>query len=97
MDRRRLVSVLVVLAAVGHVPRHTVCFTSRTAEEYGLVDRAFDWCVGAWRQVDVTHPEWGGNAPFHLCLEASGHPGLRLALEVPVELQRWARRAGRTS
>ena len=83
------------LVAAGHAPRHRLCFTSRTAEEYGLLDRAFDWCVGAWRQVDVTHPEWGEEAPFHLCIEASGHPGLRLALETPVELTRWARRAGR--
>jgi Iap family predicted aminopeptidase len=86
------------LVAAGHRPRHTLCFTSRTAEEYGLEDSPFDWCVGAWRQVSETHPEWGENVPFHLCLEASGHPGLRLALEAPAELREWARgacRAGR--
>jgi len=78
-------------AATGHRPRHTLCFTSRTAEEYGLEDSPFDWCIGAWRQVQETHPEWGGNVPFHLCLEASGHPELRLALEAPAELREWAR------
>jgi Iap family predicted aminopeptidase len=86
------------LAATGHRPRHTLCFTSRTAEEYGLEDSPFDWCIGAWRQVQETHPEWGEEVPFHLCLEASGHPELRLALEAPAELREWARtscRAGR--
>lgn len=83
------------LAAAGHVPRHTICFTSRTGEEWGRLDRQFDWCAGAWGQVSRTHPEWGEQAPFHLCVEASGHPELRLALEAPVELGRWARRAGR--
>ena len=83
------------LAATGHRPRHTLCFTSRTAEEYGLLDNAFDWCIGAWRQVTDTHPEWGAGVPFHLCVEASGHPDLRLLLETPVELAGWARRAAR--
>ena len=54
-------------------------------------DSPFDWCIGAWRQVQETQPEWDGNVPFHLCLEASGHPELRLALEAPAELREWAR------
>jgi peptidase M28-like protein len=90
-----LVAIARALVEAGHRPRHRICFTSRTGEEYGLLDRTFDWCVGAWRQVSETHPRWGARAPFHLCLEASGHPGLRLALEAPVELVRWARAAGR--
>ena len=36
------------LAPPGHRPRHTLCFTSRTAEEYGLTDSAYGWCTGAW-------------------------------------------------
>ena len=71
-----------------------ICFTSRTAEEYGLLDCAFDWCTGAWQQVSDTHPEWGERSPFHLCLEASGHPDLRLALRRRAELARWARAPG---
>ena len=90
-----LIAIARALVAAGHRPRHRICFTSRTAEEWGLLDRAFDWCTGAWRQVSETHPEWGEQAPFHLCLEASGHPELRLAVEAPVELTRWARAAGK--
>jgi hypothetical protein len=33
--------------------------------------------------------------PFHLCVEASGHPDLRLLLEAPAELAGWARRSAR--
>lgn len=84
------------LAAVGHRPRHPICFTSRTAEEYGLEHSAFDWCIGAWRQVKDLHPEWGARSPFHLCVEASGHPELRLAVEAPVEIAEWARAACRS-
>ena len=71
------------LASLGHRPHRSICFTSRTAEEYGLQDSAFDWCTGAWRQVSETHREWGASVPFHLCIDASGHPGLRLNLEAP--------------
>ncbi|MEO9175988.1 MAG: M28 family peptidase [Gaiellales bacterium] len=83
------------LVESGHRPHHRICFTSRTAEEYGLMGSAFDWCTGAWQQVSVTHREWGASVPFHLCVEASGHPDLRLILETPPELVRFARAAAR--
>ena len=83
------------LTAAGHRPRHPLCFTSRTAEEYGLEDSPFDWCIGAWRQVQDTHPEWGSRAPFHLCVEASGHPELRLLVEAPGARRLGARRRAR--
>ncbi len=84
------------LVTSGHRPRHTVCFTSRTAEEYGLTDSAYGWCTGAWAQISETHPSWASRSPFHLNLEASGHPALRLLMETPRELTRWARRLART-
>jgi hypothetical protein len=85
------------LVAAGRRPRHTICFTSRTAEEYGLTDSAYGWCTGAWGQISETHPAWGQRAPFHLNLEASGHPSLRALIEAPRELTRWARRLARTA
>ena len=78
-------------------PRHTICFTTRTAEEYGIAGSDFDWCIGAWAQVQSTHPGWADDAPFHLCLEASGHQTLRAVIESPVELTRWARAVGRAA
>jgi N-acetylated-alpha-linked acidic dipeptidase len=83
------------LIASGRRPRHTICFTSRTGEEYGLTDSAYGWCTGAWAQISDTHPEWGAGVPFHLNLEASGHPELRLLIEAPREHTRWARRLAR--
>jgi Peptidase family M28 len=90
-----MLAVARALTQIGHRPRHRICFTSRTAEEYGLEDSAFDWCTGAWKQASETHPEWGATVPFHLCIEASGHPGLRLNLDTPPELVRFARAACR--
>src|SRR4051812_25857253 len=85
------------LASAGHRPEHTLCFTSRTAEEYGLTDSAYCWCTGAWGQISETHPDWGAASPFHLNLEAAGHPGLRALIEAPRELSRWARRLARAA
>lgn len=85
------------LVAAGSPPRHTICFTSRTAEEYGIAGSAFDWCIGAWEQVQRTHPDWQTRVAFHLCLEATGHRSLRSVIEAPVELAAWARRLGRVA
>lgn len=86
-----LLAMAKALVAAGTTPRHTVCFTTRTAEEYGIAGSAFDWCIGAWEQIHSTHPEWARSSPFHLCLEASGHQSLRAVVEAPVELVAWAR------
>ncbi len=69
-----------------------VVFTSHTAEEYGHLDDDRPWCAGAWHQVSVTHPRWGGEVPFYLNVEASGHLGLPLRVEGPPELRRFANR-----
>ena len=61
----------------------------------GLTDSAYGWCTGAWGQISETHPEWAAASPFHLNLEASGHPALRLLIEAPRELARWTRRMAR--
>lgn len=92
-----MLAIAKAMTETGQRPRHTICFTSRTAEEYGLTDSMHDWCIGAWRQLRDTHPEWGSTAPFHLCLEASGHPLLRTVVEAPVELAVWARRVCRAA
>jgi hypothetical protein len=100
-DNASGVAALVALAGglirLGYRPRHTFCFTSRTGEEYGRAQAPFDWCAGAWLQVSERHPEWGTQSPFHLCLEASGHPELRSIIEAPVELAGWARSVCRTA
>jgi hypothetical protein len=80
------------LAAAGVRPAHTICFTSRTAEEFGAGDAHYDWCIGAHGQIAHTHPRWAAVSPFHLCVEASGHPDLRLLVEAPPELRAWVRR-----
>ena len=73
-------------------PNRPVWFVSHTAEEFGRLDDDSPWCVGAWRQVAVAHPEWGSTAPFYLDIEASGRPELPLLVLGPVELRRFATR-----
>jgi Iap family predicted aminopeptidase len=80
------------LVAMGWRGRGPVAFVSHTAEEYGHLDDDFPWCAGAWHQVAVAHPRWGGEVPFYLNVEASGHRNLPLRVEGPPELQRFANR-----
>lgn len=92
-----MLAIATALAGSGHHMRHSVCFTTRTGEEYGIANSFYDWCVGAWEQVTTTHPEWSVQAPFHLCVEATGHHDLRMLVETPVELAGWARRTARAA
>lgn len=92
-----LLAIARALVEAGHRPRHTICFSTRTAEEYGISGSAYDWCIGAWRQVQVNHPSWATESPFHLCLEATGHRELRTVVEAPVELSAWAKRVCRAA
>ncbi len=79
------------MVEAGVRPERTICFTSRTAEEFGQADSEYDWCTGAHGQIAHSHPEWAARSPFHLCVEASGNTGLPLLVESPPELAGWAR------
>ena len=59
------------LVAMGWRGRGPVAFVSHTAEGSGQLDDDFPWCAGAWHQVAVARPRWGGEVPFFLNVEAS--------------------------
>jgi Iap family predicted aminopeptidase len=50
-------------------PERTIVFILHGAEEYGAIDTASDWSIGAWNQVFVTHPEWVGKALTYINFE----------------------------
>ena len=75
-------------------PRHPIGFLSHTAEEYGLANSRYDWCIGAWHQITHAHREWAARAPFYLNIEGSGLPE-PLEVDAPPELAAWARRVCR--
>jgi len=77
--------------AAGARPRHTVAFVSHTAEEYGIAESRYDWCIGAWWQITAEHREWASRASFYLNIEGSGLPE-RLEPDPPPELAGWTRR-----
>lgn len=76
----------------GWQPSRPVWFCSHTAEEFGIMDDAAPWCVGAWQQVTAAHPRWGTTVPFYLDIEASGRSEFPLLVLGPVELRRFATR-----
>jgi hypothetical protein len=90
-----MLSIAQGLTQAGWQPRRPVWFVSHTAEEYGVVNADQQWCVGAWHQVAVAHPEWGSAAPFYLDIEASGRSEFPQMILGPTELRRFANAWGR--
>lgn len=65
-----------VMDETGWTPERTVIFTSHTAEEYGIDDTYFDWCWGAYYQINVEHADdWVGRTVAYLCMELMGMAG----------------------
>ena len=54
-------------------PKRTMVFLSTTAEEYGLTNSWYDWCVGAWHFITVKHPSWSGRIAGMLNTEIVGY------------------------
>lgn len=52
-------------------PRRTLAFVLHDAEEYGQADSPWDWCTGAYAQVNRLTPDWAGRTVgaviFELC------------------------------
>ena len=72
----------------GHHPERTIVFVSHTAEEFGLADSPYDWCIGSWRLLGA-HPTWPGSVSAELELDEIGYHTQPLwALNVP-ELGPW--------
>ncbi|HWI53788.1 MAG TPA: M28 family peptidase [Symbiobacteriaceae bacterium] len=55
----------------GYKPRRTLAFVLHDAEEFGQADSPWDWCTGAYAQVNRLTPDWVGRAVgaviFELC------------------------------
>ena len=54
-------------------PRRTMVFLSTTAEEYGLTNSWYDWCIGAWHFITQKHPAWSGHIAGMLNTEIVGY------------------------
>ena len=53
----------------GYKPDRTLVFVLHGAEEYGAIDAASDWAIGAWNQVFKLHPEWAGKTLAYINFE----------------------------
>jgi Iap family predicted aminopeptidase len=78
----------------GYRPERTIVFVSHTAEEFGLTDSQYDWCIGSWRLL-TAHADWPGRVAAELELDEIGFRSAPLwALNVP-ELGPWLRASAR--
>jgi hypothetical protein len=56
-----------------YTPKRTMVFLSTTAEEYGITNSWYDWCIGAWNFITVKHPAWSGRIAGMLNTEIVGY------------------------
>lgn len=56
----------------GYAPEGPIVFGVHCAEEYGIQDSAFDWCIGSWWQVRHEHAAWGSRAALYFNIEGTG-------------------------
>ena len=54
-------------------PKRTIVFLSTTAEEYGLTNSWYDWCIGAFDFITAEHPDWTGKIAGMLNTEIVGY------------------------
>ncbi len=81
-----------VMDETGWVPDRTVIFTSHTAEEYGLDNTYYDWCWGAYYQINVEHADdWIGRTVGYLCMELMGMAGEPIYINCVPELYTYTR------
>ena len=56
-----------------YAPRRNVVFLSTTAEEYGITNSWYDWCIGAFHFITEAHPSWAGRIAGMLNTEIVGY------------------------
>ena len=71
----------------GFKPKRTIVFLNTTAEEYGLTNAWYDWCIGAWHFITQRHPDWSGRIAGMLNAEILGYKHGNLWMLASPELQ----------
>ncbi|NLE23046.1 MAG: M28 family peptidase, partial [Actinobacteria bacterium] len=84
-----VVTTLVIAKAMKmshYKPARTMVFLSTTAEEYGITNSWYDWCVGAWHFITQRHPSWAGRIAGMLNTEIVGYKNGNLWMLASPEL-----------
>ncbi|SDK03547.1 M28 family peptidase [Natronincola ferrireducens] len=50
-------------------PNRTIIFILHGSEESGAIDTRYDWCIGAWNQINRVQPEWRGKTLAYINFE----------------------------
>jgi hypothetical protein len=66
--------VIAKAARMSHfTPKRNWVFLSTTAEEYGVTNSWYDWCIGAYDFITQKHPSWAGKIAGMLNTEIVGY------------------------
>jgi len=68
----RLLSIAKALIDSNYKLSRTLVFVAHFGEEYGWTNTHFDWCIGAWSEINLIHPEWAGKTVAYFNCEGGG-------------------------
>jgi hypothetical protein len=75
----------------GYKPDRTIVFFSTTAEEYGLTNAYYEWCIGAWWAATHSHSDWAGKVVGLVNLESQGARDCAFSFRVPADFRPWVK------
>lgn len=65
-----LFSITKAMIQSGEIPNYTIVFIAHGAEEFGVCDSHYDWCIGSWNQINNLQPDWNKVIGLFLNIDA---------------------------
>lgn len=66
-----VMAIVKALIDSGYEPEHTIRIIVHGAEEFGVKDSHYDWCIGSWRQINDIRPEWVQQVRLFMNIDAT--------------------------
>lgn len=70
----------------GYVPEYTIKIIAHGAEEFGVSNSHYDWCIGSWQQINNITPEWACKIKLFLNIDAAVPDADRLLVQAAPQL-----------
>lgn len=55
----------------GYRPKYTIKIIAHGAEEFGVCNSHYDWCIGSWQQITNIEPQWSQKVKLFLNIDAA--------------------------
>lgn len=70
----------------GVIPKYTIVFIAHGAEEFGVCDSHYDWCIGSWKQITQLKPDWKEKVRLFLNIDAANPDSKELLVQASPQI-----------